>query len=108
MIYQADNAGIDQRFGAVDAREVRHIAGAPFCGYAVQGSLDDGICFRVDGTDAVPIDQQMTNFIAVRLTGWGAVEAAGQDAFIPHENAPNKGTVAGAPFGNRIGNFHEV
>ena len=35
----------------------------------MQGGLDDSVGFRMDGTQTVSIHEQMTDFIAVRLTG---------------------------------------
>jgi hypothetical protein len=44
----------------------------------------------------MPIDEQVTDFIAVRLTGGGAVESSREDAFFKYEYATHKGTITSA------------
>src|SRR4030065_629951 len=69
VVYDANHAGIDQHLGTLDAREVCHITRGSFRAHPMQGSLDDGIGFSVDGTYAVPIHHQVTRLITMREPG---------------------------------------
>jgi outer membrane lipoprotein SlyB len=62
----------------------------------------------MNGAQAVPIHQQMPNFITVRLPRWGTVESGGQDALIQHQHAADIGALAGAALGNSVSDFHEI
>lgn len=55
-VNEADDTRVDERFGAVDAREVGHVAGRAFGRNAMQGGLDDGIGLGVDGTYTVAVN----------------------------------------------------
>ena len=74
----------------------------------MQGRLNDGIRLGMDRADAVPVDHQVTDLVAVILPGRGAVEPARQDPFFEDKHTTYKGPVTGAPFRNGIGDFHEV
>ena len=108
MVNQSADAGVNEGLGAVDAREMGDIAGAAARRNAMQSSLDDRVRLGVDRADAVPVDHQVPDLIAVRLAGWRTVEPGGQDAFVEHEDTADEGAVAGAAFGDGVGNFHEV
>ena len=69
-VHNAGNAGVDQNLGAINAREVGDVTSGAASGNTVQGGLDDGICLGVDSTNAVPIYEQVTGFIAMGLPGW--------------------------------------
>ncbi len=103
-----DDARVDERFGAVDAGQVGDVAGGAFGGDAMQRGLDDGVGFGVNGADAMTFDHEVADLVAVTLSGGGAVEACGEDAFFQHEHAANEGAVTGAAFGNGIGDLQEV
>jgi hypothetical protein len=60
--------GIDQNFGAINTGEVGDITSGAARGYSMQGGLDDRICFCVDGANAVPINDQMPDFVTMLLT----------------------------------------
>lgn len=81
------------------------IAGCAFGGDAMQCSLDDGIRLGVNGTDAMPVHDEMTDFIAMLLPGRRAIKARRENAFFQHQHTADKGPVTGASFGNRIGDF---
>jgi hypothetical protein len=44
----------------------------------------------------VSIHHQVSNLIAVILSGRGAVKAGGQDAFVHDQNTADEGAIAGA------------
>jgi hypothetical protein len=44
----------------------------------------------------------------MRLAGRGAIETGREDALFKDEHAPDKGTVTGAAFRNRVSDFHKV
>ena len=96
VIDQASDPRVDQHLGAVDAWEVCDVAGAALGGDAVQGGLDDSVGLGMDGADAVAVNQQVPDLVAVGLPGGGPVEPGGQDAFIPDHDAAHIGAVAGA------------
>ena len=50
----------------------------------------------------------MPGFIAVFLPGGGAVETAGEDAFLKYQYASDQRTVTGTPFGYGVGDLHEI
>jgi hypothetical protein len=54
------------------------------------------------------IDEQMSDLIAMSLTGGGTVEACGQDTLLKNEHRTDEGTVTGAAFRNRICDFHKI
>lgn len=97
-VHDAGNAGVDQDLGAIDARQVSDVAGCAFCRYTVQCGLDDGIRFRVNRADAVTIDHEVTDLVAMVLPGWGAVETGREDAFFQYQHTANEGTITGASF----------
>src|SRR4030067_567453 len=47
VIDDAHHTRVDQHLGALDAWEVGHIAGGPFGTHPMQGSLNNGIRFRL-------------------------------------------------------------
>ena len=67
-VNDARDASIDQHLRAVDARQMGDITGGAFGGDSMQRSLDDGICFRVDRTDAVSIHHEVPDLVAVILS----------------------------------------
>lgn len=71
----------------------------------MQCGLDDGVRLGVNGTNTMPIHDEMTDFIAMLLPGRRAVETRGENAFFQHEHTADKGAVAGASFGNSVGDF---
>jgi len=89
----AGNASVDQCLCAMDAGQVRDITGRAFGRDSMQSGLDDGIRLGMDGTNAMSIHHQVSNFIAVILSGRGAVKAGGQDALIHDQNTADKGAV---------------
>src|SRR4030042_6009665 len=56
---------IDQHLGALDTGEMGDIASGAFGAHPMQGSLDDGIGFRMDGAHAGSIHDQMAGFITM-------------------------------------------
>ena len=108
MVNQADNAGVDQGFGAVDTREMGDITGAVPGRYPVKRRLDDGVGLGVDRAHAVPLHQQMPDLVAVGLPRKRAIESGGQDAFVAHQHTTHQGTIASAALGNRESDFHKI
>ncbi len=104
----ARNARIDEDFGAVDAGQVGDVAGGAFGGNAMQRGLDDGVGFCMNGADAMPINHEVADLVAMLLACGRAIEACGEDTLFKNEHAANKGTVTGAAFGNGIGDLQEV
>jgi len=103
-----DDAGVDERFGAVDAGQVCDVAGGAFCGDAVQRSLDDGVGFGVNGADAMTVNHEVPDLVAMSLACGGSVEACGEDAFFQHEHAANESAVTGTAFGYGVSDLQEV
>ena len=68
-IHDAIDASVDKRLGAVDTGQVGDIANRIARRYAVQCSLDDSICFGMNSADTMSIHHEMTNFVAVVLSG---------------------------------------
>ncbi len=62
----------------------------------MQGGLDDGVGLGMDRTDAMSIHDQMSNLIAVCLSGWGTVEARSEDTFVQYQDTTYEGAVTGA------------
>jgi hypothetical protein len=94
-IDDAHDAGVDQGFCAVDAGEMSHVAGSAFGRNTMQGCLDDGIHFGVDGANTVPIYHQVTHFVTVGLPYRRAVKSGGQDALVAHQDTTDEGAVTG-------------
>lgn len=44
----------------------------------------------------------------MRLPCRRAIVARGENPFVAYEDTPHKGAIAGAPFGDREGDFHKV
>jgi hypothetical protein len=84
VIYNSNNARIYENFCAVDARKMSHVAGCFFGRDPMQGSLDDGIRFCMDGPDAVTIHYQVSGFVAVWLPCGRAIKPCCQDALVSH------------------------
>ena len=62
----------------------------------------------MDRADAVSIHHKVTDLVAVRLPGGGAVEARGEDAFFEHKHTAYKGAVTGTALGYGISDLHEI
>ena len=76
------DARLHQVLGAVVAREVGHEDFRAIGGNPIFGAGNQAVHFRVDGPDAVTVDQLVTHVIAVGLTGHGAVIARAQDPLV--------------------------
>ena len=74
----------------------------------MQRGLNDGIRLGVDRAHAMTIHHEMTDLVAMRLPGGGAVEASGQDTFFQHKHTAHKGAVTRAAFGYSVGDLHEI
>ena len=74
----------------------------------MQCRLDDGIRFGVNGADTVSLHHEVTDLVAMGLTGRGAVEACGENTFFQYKHTANKGAVTGASFRYGIGDLHEI
>ena len=74
----------------------------------MQRGLDDRICFSMNGADAMTFHHQVTDFIAMFLPSWRAVEAGGENAFIKDKHRANESPVSCTALGYPISDFHEV
>ena len=55
VVHKTGDSCIDQLFCAVDTREMGDVTGAVFDGYPMEGCLDNGVGFCMDGADAVTV-----------------------------------------------------
>lgn len=62
----------------------------------------------MDRADAVSIHHEVTDLVTVILSGGGAVESAGEDAFFQHQHTTDKGAVTRAPFRYGVGDLHKI
>jgi len=67
-VYNPSDARLDDLFGAQQAGEVRHIQHRAICADAEPGALYDGVAFRMDRANAVPVHHLTANFLAVYIT----------------------------------------
>jgi hypothetical protein len=64
----------------------------------MQRRLDDSVRLSMDRANAVSIHHKVTDLVTVILSGGGAIESAGENAFVQHQYAANKGAVTSASF----------
>ncbi len=72
------------------------------------GTGNQAVHFRVNGSDAMAVNQLVAHVIAVGLAGHGAVIAGAEDALVFDQDAADQGPVAGRPLGDNQGLHHKV
>ena len=107
-IDDALDAGVDDHFGAGEAGLMRDVDHAAVGADAVEGGLDDGVLFGVEGADAVAVDDQMADVVAVGQAGRCTVVASGEDASAADDDGADMGAIAGAARGDGEGDLQKV
>ena len=100
--------GIDNHLGTGNAGLVGHIDHAARSAYTVKRSLDYGVLFGVERTQAVAVYDQMSDIVAVGQTGWRSVVARCQYAPVADNYSAYMGAIAGAAGGHGEGDMKEV
>ena len=95
--------GRDEGLRARRAGHISDIRGRLLNGMPAPGRLDQGVHLRVDGTDAVIIDDQASDVFTMFITGNGAVVAGGDDIFVFDQDTAAVHSRAGRTFRSQHG-----
>ena len=104
----AQDAGVDDHLGAVEAGLMGDVDRAAVDRHAVQRGLDDGVLLGVQRAHAVVVHDQTADVRAVGQAHGRAVVAGGQDALVLDDDRADGGAWAGAAPGHLPGDVHEV